>query len=58
MSTMQFSEVNKFKPVSIGEVILKEMSSEDCVLSFRTSGLNYRTKQMANGDARDLSVTS
>ena len=34
------------------------MASEDCVLSFRTSGPNYRTKQMASGDARDLSVTS
>ena len=32
------------------------MASEDCVLSFRTSGPNYRTKQMASGDARDLSV--
>ena len=34
------------------------MSSEDCVLSFRTSGPNYRTKQMASGDAQDLWVTS
>jgi len=34
------------------------MSREDCVLRFRTSGPNYRTKQMASGDARDLSVTS
>jgi len=34
------------------------MASEDCVLSFRTSGPNYRTKQMASGDARDPSVTS
>ncbi len=34
------------------------MASEDCVLSFRTSGPSYRTKQMASGDARDLSVTS
>jgi len=34
------------------------MASEDCVLSFRTSGPNYRTKQMASGDARDLSITS
>ncbi len=34
------------------------MASEDCVLSFRTSGSNYRTKQMASGDARDLWVTS
>ena len=33
------------------------MASEDCVLSFRTSGPNYRTKQMASGDARDPWVT-
>ena len=33
------------------------MASEDCVLSFRTSGTNYRTKQMASGDARDPWVT-
>jgi len=31
--------------------------SEDCVLSFRTSGPT-ELKQMASGDARDLSVTS
>ena len=34
------------------------MASEDCVLSFRTSGPSYRTKQMASGDTLDLSVTS
>ena len=33
------------------------MASEDCVLSFRTFGPNYRTKQMASGDARDPWVT-
>jgi hypothetical protein len=32
---------------------LRVMASEDFVLSFRTSGPNYRTKQMASGDARD-----
>jgi len=37
---------------------LRMMASEDCVLSYRTSGPNYRTKQMASGDARDPSVTS
>ena len=37
---------------------LRVMASEDCVLSFRTSGPNYRTKQMASGDARDPWVTS
>ncbi len=37
---------------------LRVTASEDCVLSFRTSGPNYRTKQMASGDARDPWVTS
>jgi len=32
---------------------LRMMAREDCVLSFRTSGPNYRTKQIASGDARD-----
>jgi hypothetical protein len=32
---------------------LQWMASKDCVLSFRISDSNYRTKQMASGDARD-----
>ena len=36
---------------------LRVMASEDCVLSFRTSGPNYRTKQMVSGDAQDPWVT-
>ncbi len=36
---------------------LRVMASKDCVLSCRTSGPNYRTKQMGSGDARDPWVT-
>ena len=55
--------INRWKPAEskfdqFMEHQLREMASKDCVLSFRTSGPNYRTKQMASGDARDLSVTS
>ncbi len=32
-------------------------ASKDCVLSFRTSGPNYRTKQMASGNEQDPWVT-
>ena len=32
---------------------LREMASEDCVLSLGSSDPNYRTKQMASDDALD-----
>jgi hypothetical protein len=36
---------------------LRVMASKDCVLSFRISDPNYRTKQMASCDSRDPWVT-
>jgi hypothetical protein len=33
------------------------MASKNCVLSFRISDPNYRTKQMVSGDAQDPWVT-
>ena len=33
--------------------LLREMASEDCVLSLGSSDPNYRTKQMASDDALD-----